>query len=392
MRYVLDFGAANAGQVPTFVLWDELLTLTPATPPAITEIGGGQYRFDYEGVATVVFKATCNGVELSDTVAPNQSAGARQVLDFGIVNAGGAPAFSLYVRLDTGAALAQPAITEIGQGLYYFDAVFPSGVTAITFKATCAAVEMSDVITASPVAGLSQFKTAATILNRAAVQCGLAAVADPVTSSDAQFVLLRELLTTLGEDLVSEREWTHLVRDASITTVAGQTLYDLPADYARLVDQTAWSRSSTWPMLPVSQQTDQLLKVLTSTGVVSTPFRTQGSALALTIDPGAGKVLVLKYLSRYWVMGAGSLEPDLEAPAQAADVVLFDALLMVLGLRFLWLEARGFDTSTASAAFQARLATVKGNDTAGRILSLSGPRDGFRLVDEFNLPTTGWGI
>ncbi|HEY6015726.1 MAG TPA: hypothetical protein VIU16_02980 [Gaiellaceae bacterium] len=71
----------------------------------------------------------------------------RYVLDFGSANAGGAPVFTLFVRLDTLAALGQPAIVEISGGQYYFDWPWEnSPASSVAFKAELAGVELADVI------------------------------------------------------------------------------------------------------------------------------------------------------------------------------------------------------------------------------------------------------
>lgn len=392
MRYVLDFGTANAGGSPTLIVWLNLYTLAPLTPPAVTEIGGGQYEFDVTGPETVVFKAMLNGVELSDVIAPTAGPGIRNVLDFGIVNAAGSPSFTIFKRLDTGATVTAPPIVTLGSGLFYFDYAFPSGITAVTFKAVVGAVEMSDVISATPVVGMAGFKTAGEIVNRAAIQCGLAAAADPYASTDPNFVLLRELLATLGQDLVTQNEWTYLVKDASLTTVAGQTLYALPDDYDRMVDQSAWNRSSTWPMFgPVSQQTEQLLRVFSATALLAFPFRLAGGAVQMTVTPTAGSLLVLKYVSHNWVLGVGSLEPDATTPTQSGDTLLFDPLLLVVGLKLRWLEARGFDTTVAYAAYRDRLDNARTSDTGARVLSMEQKPLLGRFIDLYNAPPTGLG-
>jgi hypothetical protein len=396
MRYVLDFGSVNAGGSPAFSVWANLYTLSPLAAPALTEIGEGQYQFDYAGGETVVFKATLAGVELSDVIAPNSTPGVRNVLDFGAVNAGGSPAFSIFARLDSGAALAQPAIDEIGSGLYFFDynfAAAPAGVTSVTFKATLAGLELSDVISAQTVpGGVGQYKAAGALINRAAVQCLLDPVEDPYASADPNCVLFRELLSTLGEELTGEAEWTQLERDATFNTVAAQKVYPFPQDFDRTVDDTGWSTGSIWPLAgPLSQQTVQALKVFTSLAPLSLPYRLQGASLVLTLDPPAGSVLVHKYLSRQWVQGAGSMEPDLDAPAQSGDLVLFDPLLIVLGLKLRWLETKGFDTTTAGPAYQRRLEQVRGANGGARTLSFGGNGWSGRFIDANNVPPTGIG-
>src|SRR5512147_2207490 len=107
----------------------------------------------------------------------------RYILDFGSVNAGQVPTFTLFADSDTLGALApQPTIVEESQGIYYFDITWPYlGADAITFKAVCNGIELSDVISETPLAATVTpnivattapwYDTAGNIVNDAAVEC-----------------------------------------------------------------------------------------------------------------------------------------------------------------------------------------------------------------------------
>lgn len=329
----------------------------------------------------------------------------RYVLDFGAANAGGAPAFTVYKRLDTLADLAQPAIVEIGSGQYYFEVDWATvAATSITFKATLAGIELSDVVsspsgsvlgTATAAAGVSSlagYSTVATLINRAAVQCGLSAVADPFASTDPNFVQFREFLDTLGAELSSDVK-AHLQREFTLTTAGGAASYALPADYREMVDDALWNRSGFLPLDgPVSAQRAQFLKAWNGAAVVNIPYRIQGNRLTFPVVPSDGLDVSGIYVSTYWVQTAASgTGPDADHVTLGTDYVLFDPLLVVLGLKLRWLEAKGFDTALALTAYERRLEHVRGTNAGASTLSLGGGGCLNRLIDANNAPPAGLG-
>jgi hypothetical protein len=328
----------------------------------------------------------------------------RYVLDFGTANAGGAPVFSTYKRLDTLADLAQPAIVEVGDGQYYFEVDWSTvAATSITFKATLNGIELADVIsspsgsvlgTATASAATSStagYSTVTTILNRAAVQCGLDALADPFASTDPAFAQFRELLDTLGRNLASKVK-AHLQREWSLTTAGGASSYALPADYAEMVDDTAWNRPGILPLFGVTAQGEQYLKARVSSSTINTPYRIQGNRITFPLVPANGLTFTGLYVSRYWVQTAGSgTGPDADHITAGSDYVLFDPDLVVLGLRLEWETLKGFDTTVSAKKYRERLEWAMGAVAGGHTLSLNGGGYHERLVDGVNFPVTGWG-
>ncbi len=336
----------------------------------------------------------------------------RYVLDFGAANAGGAPAFTLYKRLDTLADMVSPAITEIGGGEYYFDVDWDSTLaTSISFKVELAGVELSDVVSApdSEIAGsalataaassLSGYSTVGVLVGRAGVQCGVLnltpaqiAVYDPFASQDPKALQLLEMLRQLGSDLVSEVK-AHLVREATILTAGGATSYALPDDYVEMASGSAWNRTGTYPLDgPISSAQEQSIKAWNSAGTVYLPYRLRGNRITFPVTPADGITCAFEYVSSYWIQTAASgTGPDADHPTSSTDYVLFDPGLVVLGLRLAWLEAKGYDTAVAVAQFRKALENAKGVVGGGATLSLNGGAIRERFVDAANLPTAPWG-
>lgn len=79
-------------------------------------------------------------------------------------------------------------------------------------------------------------------------------------------------------------------------------------------------------------------------------------------------------------------------PSHGANQLMFDEELLVAGVKYEWLNAKGFDSTNAWSEFQDALERAKGADSPSPILSLNGTgvvRD--RLLGTLNIPITGFG-
>jgi hypothetical protein len=337
----------------------------------------------------------------------------RLILDFGGLNAGGSPAFSIYKRTDTLADVAQPAFVEIGGGQYYFDEAFATAVS-ITYKATLNGSELSGVIesptlsaaaggssTATPaVTSLYGYTTVGPLVARALVQAGFlnlsrtqVAAFDPFASTDQVANQALDLLDQLGIELAAEVK-THLERELTITTAGSALSYALPADYIEMVDDSLWNNTGIYPLSgPITPQAERFLHAWNGVTTVRIPFRIMGNRVTFPVAPGNGLVMTGLYISRNWVQ-TGQNGPDSDHATAATDYVLFDPTLVVLGIKFKLLQAKGHPSApVALGEYERRLEWAKGNVGSARALSLNGRgSSGFRFVDNYNLPVTGWGL
>lgn len=333
----------------------------------------------------------------------------RYEMNYGDANAGGAPTFDYFVRQDTGAAVTPPAIVEAPwrHGAYYFDWDWATSVSqTISWKAKLNGIELSDVISSPALASsgastvtaapwsLAGYSTAKTILNRAAVQCNLTAVADPFGSTDPNFVQLIEALNTLGDDLNNAHDWTHFVRECVILTANNALSYALPADFHQMFDGSGWNRNTRLPMIgPITAQESQFVKSWFSGLIVNVAYRIQGNLITFPFAPPNGHTLAFEYLSTSWVQSAGSgTGPDASAVTLSTDVVLYDPEVMIAGVKLKWLEQHGFDTQKAEERYAAKLEHAIGKNHGGRTLSLGGAGlNADRLLNNNNVPVTGYG-
>lgn len=326
-------------------------------------------------------------------------------LFFGTANAGGAPTFVRFSRADTHDALTPPAISEVGNGLYVFSVDWSTQpYTSIEYVATVNGTELGDVISSNPSPGqitpivgamtnLDGYPTAKTVINRTAVQCGKAAVADPYASTDPDFVLLCDLLDSLGDELLNGHQWTHLVLPFSFTTDGVTTSYAFPPGFQEMVNQTLWNHSTRLPAIgPLSFQQSTALQARLVNIVLNVVYQVQGNLLTMPIVPPSGANVTGMYLTRNWVKASGSPTPDKDRPTAQDDLLLFDEELLIAGLKLRFDENRGFDTTKSEERYDAKLEAAIGKNVGAQIASLGGNgRNTFdRMLDGRNVPEGYW--
>ena len=233
--------------------------------------------------------------------------------------------------------------------------------------------------------------TAEVILNRVAAEVGLTPLVggNAYTTSEPSYVQLRHLLNSAGEELTLVFPWEFLQRTHTITVVAGQRVYDLPADYSSMINQTQWDVGQQRRMIPTTSQTFKAYSV-NNVGTLDVMFRVRDGRLELVDQLATGTLLTFDYTSISWVVDGLDPLTRKDFASNPSDLVLFNRRLVTLFVKAKWLEAAGFDTAKAQADFNQTFAFVTGKDTPAPVLNLGG-RSAFRLVDGENAPYTGFG-
>jgi hypothetical protein len=247
---------------------------------------------------------------------------------------------------------------------------------------------------------MSQYDTAADLINSAAIECGLNTVADPFASTTNEMIQLRTLLTNAGRELCSGLyEWQQLSKSYSFSTGAvppSDGLFALPADFGYMVNQTGWTPTSGGLGLPLagplSEQTWQaLVNTNLAASTIYLSFKVADRKFQILPKPApANQTVVYSYQSQNWVLVNGGATTANKV-ANAADIVLFDAVMMVKFLATRYKQMKGLDAAASLTAFQALFASFTGINAPAEILSLSG-RAGFPYINVWtNLPVSGFG-
>ena len=206
---------------------------------------------------------------------------------------------------------------------------------------------------------------------------------------DLTAVQLGALYNTTGEMLVKRRVWRNLFREYTFMSVAGQATYPLPNDFARPISQTEWNKVAGWAMTgPETPQQWQYLK----TGVVSVGprerFRMVGDAIEIWPVPAKSDIaFTYYYVSKWWAQT--TVGQPIPKATRDDDTCIFDDRLMVSGVKLRFFQAKGFDTASFAADFQANLDDALAQDSGAPVLSLA--RDlQFPLITIYNVPDGNW--
>jgi hypothetical protein len=237
----------------------------------------------------------------------------------------------------------------------------------------------------------TRHETAATILNDAAVEEGLDAVADPFASSDPAMVRMCRLLSSAGRELVALYQWPHLRKVCDITAANGDgRAYTVPADFLGLVPGTAWNQTQDEEIRgPISPEAWQEYEANGETPLDPCFRLVQGVfAIAPTASVADGDLIQYEYHGKSWVSATGGTVPTDDRVTAATDIVYFQPTLVRVALRRAWRMSNGFDTGVIEAQYWRALDGAMSAETAGETLSLS--RSDRSILDR--IPSRSWSI
>lgn len=244
-----------------------------------------------------------------------------------------------------------------------------------------------------------RFKTANEIINQVGVEAGLTKQVDVFASQDKAFVQLITLANACGTELFQHNAWERIQRTHTIITKAGDDgVYDLPDDFAYMIDQTNWDRTRDNPMTPISPQEWTWLKGrdLVSDTIYLSFRQKEGKILIFPYadgghEPPPDLELTFEYVSRGWILAGGVPNSYTDTLKAAADVILYEAYLFERLLKVRFLEARGFDATAAKAQLKEAAIAWVGKDVSAPILNPAHGGITDPYISACNLPDTGYG-
>lgn len=234
-------------------------------------------------------------------------------------------------------------------------------------------------------------KTLIQIAQSLASELGIPVPQTVVASADVGTQKMLAFIRATGEDLTNEMDWQMLQTRSTFTTIQGQETYSFPTDIKRFISGSFFDQNNRWPMQgPLTATEWEQLKV---SNLNTTPFeryRVFGGSIHLYPLPGATTfTFVFEYVSNSYIKTSGGVPAN--DFTQDSDISLFDHRLMIYGAKLKWLAAINMDTTNALVDYNRALEFMKGQDTPGRTLSLTGPTSGVALLSALNIPDTGFG-
>ena len=177
--------------------------------------------------------------------------------------------------------------------------------------------------------------------------------------------------------------------NSSIQLVFGKTKYPFPADYSRLINQTAYDKSRRWAMLgPASPQEWEWLK---SSYISTGPrirYRLFGGYIQTWPIVATQDTISFEYVSNSFALSALGV-PQNQFLADT-DTYIYPDRLMVTAIKYRYMEQRGLDYGAAFADYRQQLDLAKSFDGGAPLLSMS-RRAGSVLINMSNVPDSGYG-
>ena len=241
-----------------------------------------------------------------------------------------------------------------------------------------------------------EFDIATDILNAVAAEVGVSPVTDPYTDPNQVFQQLKNLINSAGRELVRYARWERLVKEHQITTVDTDSGdYPLPDDFGYMIDQTGWERKENVPLWgPLSAQDWQYLlgRDLVSHTIYASFRIAQGLFRLFPQPPPNDLDIHFEYISRNWVENGDAPGTFASKTSLGSDRVLYEPILMVKFLKAKYLEAKGFDSTSARNDFALEFDAITGQEKGAPILNAAILGREFPYLEPYrNLPDTGFG-
>ncbi len=162
-----------------------------------------------------------------------------------------------------------------------------------------------------------------------------------ISNAELEAVQLLQAARSTMQDLLKRVDWEELIAEATITTVASTQAYNLPSDFDRIIDETAWNVTNNDPMIGVTtaREWQYLQNSSTSTSSVLDYYRIRGGQVLIFPTPASVESLIYEYITNTPIESSGgTAQEDWLADT---DVPRIDQYLVELGIRWRFRKING---------------------------------------------------
>lgn len=170
----------------------------------------------------------------------------------------------------------------------------------------------------------------------------------------------------------------------------GQIAYDLPSDFEYFVQKTFWDGAYRWELLgPISAQEKQILRW----GVIASgprrKFYVRSNKIWIDPTPPDDQLIAFDYFSNAWCQSSvGVAQSSWQADL---DTYKLDEDCFIQGMKWRFLRAKGLDYAQEFQDYTLDCQRVVSRDGGLRDLPLGDSTFGVHLIDDSNIPDTGFG-
>jgi len=176
-----------------------------------------------------------------------------------------------------------------------------------------------------------------------------------------------------------------------VSLAFGQEAYAFPNDFAYFIPQTFWDRSFRWQLLgPLTAQEWQVIKSGISPTGPRRRFRVVGNKFLIDPVPNdSTSIEVFEYYSNAWCQSStGTAQSTWAADT---DYYTLDDDCFILGLKWRILAAKRMDYSAEKAQYDDACQRAISRNGGNRDLPMNARGRGISLLNNTNVPDTGFG-
>ena len=226
------------------------------------------------------------------------------------------------------------------------------------------------------------------IIQAAALELGIPGPISVAGNPDTQTQQFLALVNREGAELAAiEGSWTALRGEQLITWSIGIDTYAFPTDFAYYVQDTTWDRSTRWRISGPMSETDwQVLKSGYYPSGIYARYRIMNGKIRFDPVPASADTIAIEYVSSNWCQSASAVTQS--QFVLDTDTPLIPDDLLVLGLKWRFLAAKGFNYSEEKAAYDLAITRLHPRDRTTENLHLGGTNDYF--LNMGLLPAGNW--
>jgi hypothetical protein len=226
------------------------------------------------------------------------------------------------------------------------------------------------------------------IVSAAVSELGIPAPVSVVGNSDPQAQQLLALVNREGSELAQrETGWTAMRGEQLITLAIGVDTYSFPTDFYAYRMNTFWNRTSHIRLDgPMSAIDWQVIKSGTYPSGVYMRFRIMNGSIVFDPVPTAVATIAIEYISNAWCQSLAAVKQSLFLAD--TDTPLLPDDLLILGLKWRFLAAKGFNYSEERAAYDLAVTRFHPRDTVLETITMTARENSF--LNPGLLPIGDW--
>lgn len=174
--------------------------------------------------------------------------------------------------------------------------------------------------------------------------------------------------------------------------VFGKDKYSLPSDFAYFLQQTFWDGSYRWQLLgPLEAQEKNVILYGISPVGPRRRFWVEGNYIYLNPPPSnITDTIKFDYYSNAWCQSSGG---TLQSKwTDDTDYYNLDDDAFIMGVKWRWLAAKGMNYAQEKRDYDMICQRLMARNGGNRALPLNATAAGIRLLNDANVPDSGWGI